>query len=175
MSAGVQTQVAARRAALTIHALGEEDRAWMLAQLQPQQRAVLEPLLSELRDLGIQSDRRVLEQIESDSPSPVSATARLARLGRPQIQHLARLLEQEPPEVTRALLAAGDAAWRNSLLKALDPRFATRVRGLSSAVSNGPALAAALLAVVEGRLNRQAGGTARSSWWSAWNVLRRTA
>jgi hypothetical protein len=175
MSAGVQSQVAARRAALTIHALGEEDRAWMLGQLQPRQRAVLEPLLGELRELGVQADRSALEQIESDSPASVTAAARLGRLGRPEIRRLARLLEQEPPQLTRALLSAGDPAWRNALLKSLDSGFATPVNGIPAAAPRGPALVDALVGVVEGRLSRHAGAKERTPWWRTWNFRRRAA
>ena len=175
MNGGAQPGVAARRAALAIHALGEEDRAWILAQLQPQQRAQIGPLLDELRDLGIQADGRALEQIESGSPSPVPPAARLGRLSRPELRRLARVLEQEPPEVTRALLAAAGPRLRGSLLTSLDPGFAIRVNGLTSTGPGSPALVAALVAVIEGRMERPADVKQRTPWWSLWTFSRRTA
>lgn len=158
--------MAARRAALMVHALGAEDRAWMLAQLPPPQRAALEPLLDELRDLGIPMDRRTLEQNDEATASPAASLARLE--GR-QMGQLARMLEQEAPEIARALLDAGEPAWRGTLLKQFAPGFAVRVNRLLPRPAGGPALRAALAAAVERRLpQQQANAKGRPRWWPAW-------
>lgn len=171
-----EPHMAARRAALTVHALGTEDRAWMLAQLQPQQRALIEPLLEELRDLGIHADRRALEQIQVETTSPATAATALARLDRREIRELARLLEREAPEVVRTLLAGDASSWSRSLRKALAPAFALRVSRLPPGPVAGPALHAALAAAVERRLaQRQANAMSGRSWWHAWGSRRRTA
>jgi hypothetical protein len=176
MSAGPAPQVAARRAALALHALGEEDRAWMLAQLQPQHRDLVEPLLGELRELGMQPDPRALEDVENETAVPVSASMRLASLARAEMQTLARVLEQEPPEVTRALLFAADPAWRRVLLGALDPAFALQVGRLAPAVPAAPALQRALAVAVERKfLERQAEARRRPAWWKRGSLRRRFA
>ena len=41
-----------RRSALVIHGLSSRDRQWMLARLSDEQRAILLPLLAELKTLG---------------------------------------------------------------------------------------------------------------------------
>ena len=173
MSAAVEPNVASRRAALAIHALGEEDRAWMLGQLQ-QHRTVLEPLLAELQALGIQPDRHVLAQYESGPNAPGTALTRLIRLDRAMIRQLACVLEQEPAEVTRALLAAGDPAWRSAVLKALGPSLSARVNAVPS-MANGPALLVALAAGVERRLNEVVAANRRRTAWRIWSLGRRTA
>lgn len=172
----VELDMAARRAALTLHALGTEDRAWVLAQLQPQQRARVEPLLGELRDLGIVVDRQALRGIHDDKAQPDTSSRRPARLERHGLQQLARVLEQEAPELTRALLAGGEVAWRGALLRALAPEFAQRVGRLPAASSVAPALHAALVAAVERRL-AQTPANAKTSrrWWPAWSSPRSAA
>jgi hypothetical protein len=171
----VGPHISARRAALTVHALDPEDRAWMLAQLQPQQRAAIEPLLEELRDLGIRPERRALEQIQDETASLATAGGRLTRLDRKEIRQLARVLEQEAPEVARALLTAGEPTWRGTLMKEFAPGFAVRVNRLSPVPVAGPALRDALAVAVERKLaQRQASARAGRPWWQAWGFRRRS-
>lgn len=167
---------AARRAALTLHALADEDRAWVLARLQPRQRALVEPLLDELRDLGIVVDPHTLPAIDEANASPATASCRLERLDRDRIAQVARVLEQEAPELARALLAGSDAGWQGALLAAMAPEFAQRVRRLPTVSSAAPALRAALVAAIEGRLaQRQPESKTSRPWWRAWGSRERSA
>ncbi len=52
---------AARQAALAAHALDDEDQRWLLQALQPAHRALLLPLLDELKALGLPAEPACLE------------------------------------------------------------------------------------------------------------------
>jgi hypothetical protein len=97
-----------RRCALTLHSVGLADRAWLLGQLPPSQRATLEELVAELNAIGIPRDpqaaRAALESRHSTrvdrKPSDETGGAGLAAknaVGLAAPSDLAHLLQDEPP------------------------------------------------------------------------------
>lgn len=116
-----------RRAALVVHAMPERDRAWLLAQLAPQERAQLEPLLAELRSLGIPGDRALLEEAigvarppgerDGDAVSPHAQA--LAALRKADPERLAAVLRGEPALLVAKLLRIADWPWRGAVLQRL--------------------------------------------------------
>jgi hypothetical protein len=111
---------ALRRSALTLHALGAEDRGWLLANLPASQRGELERLLTELRALGIPAEPRMaratLKQ-ERATQAEVAPRAnrqeRIDFLDPMQTAALAQLLQHEPASLVAHVVglrgAAGEA------------------------------------------------------------------
>ena len=118
---------AMRRAALLLHALPSTDRDWLLDQLDPAQRAVLDGMLSELRELGIAPDaamaRRAIEERISIDAQPAFdslALEQMVRLMRPvPAAKLARELRLEPAALIASLLRIDAWPWAASLLAQL--------------------------------------------------------
>lgn len=130
------TQPAARRAALAVHALGPQDRAWLLGQLPLAQRERLVPLLEELQTLGIpprrdlldeavlrsESSRAAVHATSSDAPSApprVGYAQQRAALGRVDASAVAKLLQNEPPGLIAQLLEVQAWPWRQPVLEQL--------------------------------------------------------
>lgn len=136
-----ETSAGLRRAALTLHALDQADRAWLLERLPAQSREVLGELLGELRELRIPRDDEVIRAALSEAPldaslgsadakalclvladeSPVLQSLLLATLAEPQrsavLQHWPHELLPRPspvalPAWTRALRGAVMDSWR---------------------------------------------------------------
>lgn len=116
-----------RRAALTLHGLGEADRGWLLAQLPPADRARLTGLLEELRGLGMPADPALLSGLAERGPQPAAARLRAA-----------------PAKRMQAILAAEPA------------RLAAAVLAIRREEAVAPQLAAALVSCIEARLDAEA-------------------
>lgn len=135
-----QSQPLARRAALTLHALGAADRAWLLAQLPTAQRERLQAMLGELEALGIPASRHLLQDLLSaahvaphpgaGAPLPVAAEVPLpsggaslhqqqAALGRMDPVTIVRVLQTEPAGLIAQLLHVHPWPWRQAVLEQL--------------------------------------------------------
>ena len=138
---------ALRRAALSLHALEEEDRDWILRALPGNQSAMLRDLLQELQELAIPVDGVPLEAwIEA------TATARkdvFPPFSQAAMQQLTLLLAAEPPRVRDVLLPVLPREWRCERPDAGAPTPAT---GMAEA-DDAPALRAAVLDAVRNRLS----------------------
>lgn len=112
----------ARRAALALHALCDTDRAWMLASMPAAHRRLLEPLLEELRNLGLPRDGALVEGLAAAvaETSGHACAAPASPLTPAQAVHLAAWLEAEPAQVAARLLVACPG-WRTALLGAFAP------------------------------------------------------
>jgi hypothetical protein len=126
MSLVADDEVALRRAALTLHALAEPDREWVLAGLDAGSRDILRALLVELRGLGIPSDAE-LAQVDDAAraavpPAAITPDGWLRSLDDQGVKALAQVLSAEPPQVTGTLVALADWPWRARLLEALGDR-----------------------------------------------------
>lgn len=113
-----------RRAALTIHALQEDDRRWILARLAPQIQQALEPLLAELAELGIPADSRLIEEVLQGQPGTDSAQVQAPwrrELAAADARRLEELLQGEPPAMVARILSAGPWPWEHDLLAGLPP------------------------------------------------------
>lgn len=135
-----QPQSLARRAALTLHALGAADRTWLLAQLPPLQRERLQAMLGELEALGIPASRNLLKDLLGAADTPprpgadVSPAASIeaspplggagfhqqqAVLSRMDPTVVARVLQTEPAGLIAQLLNIQAWPWRQAVLEQL--------------------------------------------------------
>jgi hypothetical protein len=162
----------ARRAALLVHALPLNDRAWLLESLQPMDRAPLEALLAELQALGIPGDERLVDQA-LDVPvtaAPCTVQDRLNRLDAAQLRLLARALQREGPVLAARLLAAHEWPWKATLSAHWEAGFAKQAREAALA-QPAPVLAAAVCEAALRELHslQQQAPIRRSRW--AWRKL----
>lgn len=146
--AGQGAQAGARCAALAVHALGTDDRNWLLHQLDAAQRDTLQEHLGELQQLGVPADRRMLHQalalhVVPAAPQPTAAAAshtlsaapggarndldRLATLDGAGVAALAALLAHEPAALVACLLQMRAWSWAPELLQQLPPVVRQRV------------------------------------------------
>lgn len=156
-----------RQAALLLHALGEEDRAWMLAALPQQQRDTLQLLLAELRELGIPRDAGLLAPLSAEETS-----SPLHDLDDAALAHVSQLLQQEPQRFTSVLLAAQPWRAHAQRLRSCAP---THVQDPAPAA---PALEKAVLGAVQRALAARRPASVRRSrpgalWTLATRRLRR--
>lgn len=115
-----------RSAALVLHSMSEADRAWALAELNEDERAVLRPLIDELQELGVPASADWV-------PSAIGAPAPVAR-GREapdpvhrkvscaQPELVAWALQDEPVELVRRLLSLSPWSWKAEVIAALNAR-----------------------------------------------------
>lgn len=130
-----------RKAALTLHALADGDRAWLLERLPAAHRQSLEYLLQELSNLGIPPDSRLLEHAIAaarDSGPVPSARATLDVLTPDRMQ---MLLRGEPAGLVARVLALQPWTWSEAFLRGLD---ASERRRVGEAARDGLAASAAL-------------------------------
>ncbi|WP_005034705.1 hypothetical protein [Holophaga foetida] len=185
-----------RKAALLLHSLGEEDRAWLLGQVDTTERHSLERMLQELQELGIPEDPGIIGEVIAQAPLPLAAPVRIAseandweavlREADPAI--LERVLRDDPPGVTARLLLMVDWPWQERFMECLGAlrrhqvtEQVARFRSGGGA-SSGDCLKPALLAAVGRRLRqevassfspgskREAEGERKRKWFS-WRAL----
>ncbi len=172
----------ARSAALLLHALSEADRHWLLQRLRPEESAVLRPMLTELRQMGMPADRSMVSAAlrgvsfldASDSrpgaDSTRSATSgtlpgntdadRIVWLKQSAPAALAEVLRAEPPKVIAHVLLLADWPWRAQLLTCMGAPLRGRVEAAvaelrcdAARVRAASALQASLLKQVCARLD----------------------
>jgi hypothetical protein len=159
-----------RRAALSLHALFEKDRDWILASLPAEQASALRPLLTELRELGIPADARLLGPLLAVPAAQDVSRPGVGTLDAGIFSALARILESEPAEVTAALVTDDAWPWRTQLLQAFSSAFANDVKRSAAAAVRAPALQAAVREVVGQRLHqlRSSVPTTPPGVWQRW-------
>ena len=144
----------ARQAALTLHAMAPHDAGWLLQQLPAIESAELQSLLEELRDLGIPSDPRLLDELrqgdaEPRGPAPADCAhsdelpveALMHELDTARADLLLPILKSEPVALLAFLLSLKSWSWAESLLAALEThrRLSLRLQIDSLDVSAGAA------------------------------------
>lgn len=108
--------MAARQAALTLHALDASDRSWVLAALAPQEREQLHPLLEELKVLGIPADDALARDVAEAGIPSGKARDWLGDMDEGEGAALASVLREEPLELQRVVLAMlGEPARRHAI------------------------------------------------------------
>jgi hypothetical protein len=161
-----------RRAALLVHAMPETDARWLLDTLADGQRAMLEPLLRELRALRLPADGSLLASLHGApaAAAPVANDCALATIERQGIASLERLLAAEPAGVAVRFLGLRAWPWRLQVGQRLRiPPGPIEANG-----ATGPALREALLQAIEQQLAQAPGQEPEPvRWWSA--VRRRVA
>lgn len=166
---------ALRRAALSMHALDDVDRDWILAALPSAERDRLSPLLGELRELGIPA-QAVPPATWVDAQAGTMDS--LSALQEEDVIRLAELLRGEPPVIVETLLAAQPWPWRGRVLALLDhPAREPASRAGGDALPS--ALQAAVLHALSQRMQAPAAkapATPRRGGWRAMFIrLRRRA
>lgn len=109
----------ARQAALVLHSASDADRDWLMAQLPHEHRAQLQPLLEELKQLGLPRDPALLRNALRTSDAAVASKPRTAaeRVAAARPQDLARLLAAEPAWLAAQVLAALPVRQRQLVLR----------------------------------------------------------
>jgi hypothetical protein len=117
----VQAEAGLRRCALVLHGLPQEDRQWLLAQLDPAHRDSLKVLVEDLNSLGMAPDpqllRDLLGQVRRSPAAPVMRAddAELAQILLREPASLAALALKGHPDPER-ILALFDAPHRREVL-----------------------------------------------------------
>ena len=136
-----------RQVALILHGLADADRAWLLGRLSPAQASMLEPLLAELRELGVPTDPAPAIHTHDAEMHRITQTIRACSL--PQLQSA---LADEPHGVIAAVLVAGSWPWQDAFLAALEPAKARAIKDLMRSNPGGATLHPALLEELAQRL-----------------------
>ena len=110
-----------RSAALVAHAMRPADRDWLLSQLDLGQRAALQPLIDELRELGIPPDADLIGEALKASQqtlpaSPPKADDPVDRFSRLPARDVASVLANEPPRLVDRVLRMRPWPWRAEVL-----------------------------------------------------------
>lgn len=130
------TTMAARKAALALHALAADDRSWLIERLSGGQRDVVVPMLEELAELGIPADRRLIDEALRSAPSHGGKTPHQAVDALTPVQ-AALVLRGEPTEFIACVLRLADWPWTPAFIETLD---ASSKRRLAYAMHEAPAL-----------------------------------
>ena len=110
----------ARLIALKLHALHEEDREWIVSQLDMTTRSRLSPLLKELSELGFQLDKSLVSAALQAGVAENGSVAKsddyleaesIAAINTASLSHLALVFEQEPKVLFRSLAAIRSWRW----------------------------------------------------------------
>ncbi|HSW20202.1 MAG TPA: hypothetical protein VLJ86_23475, partial [Ramlibacter sp.] len=116
-----------------------------------EQRATLDPLLAELRSLGVRGDAAFLDGLTPRAAAAASPTAPAAplldlhTLDGQALALLARMLAREPAALTARLLSLHARPWQDSVLAQFDAAMREAVeRARDGLVANAPALDTAL-------------------------------
>ena len=136
-----------RQAALLLHGMDAASRRWALERLQPQERARVEPLLGELAAMGVPADAPWLHGIADRAASEQAEFARgqpRQRIDAASVADLMPILDGEPRELVRRLLALGPWRWQGELARSF--AIATPVEPLSGGRLADEALLIALAA-----------------------------
>lgn len=143
-----------RQVALMLHGLADADRAWLLGRLGPARVEVLEPLLAELRELGIPADpalaAQALEPVAAHDDAELrSVTQTIGASTLPQLQ---LALADEAQGVIAAVLTAGNWPWQDAFLAAQEPAKARAIKDLMRSHPGGAALHRSLVRALSERL-----------------------
>lgn len=149
-----------RRAALTLHALHGDDRAWVLGQLRGPQRNELEALLAELTELGIPRDTELVNTALASSKLALPTKPAPKVSLQVESKALAKLLSAEPDVIALHCLALLGEAQRAEVTGLLSGD--KRVRLKSTPLRTAPALTAAIAKSVADQLALQTSGELRS-------------
>jgi hypothetical protein len=145
-----------REAALALHALEPDDRAWLIERLTPAEQRAVAPLLAELAELGIPADARLVDEALRHSARSATRSAQ-QRIAALQATQAAQLLHDEPAPFVAGLLGLAEWPWTREYIAGLD---ASAQRRLQDAMHDAPAAAAPLRAWLIEALAARIGGDA---------------
>lgn len=128
------SQAGTRRAALLLHTVSADDRAWLLSQLPVEERRMMEALLTELHELGIPADRDLLAEVAAAGGAAVLPPPNAGALASADPALVAKVLAAEPLALIARVLALGPWAWSGAVLAALSPIRREQLRDRLAAV-----------------------------------------
>lgn len=114
-----------RQAALTLHALSQDELGRVWARLDPDKRAVLDPLLAELRELGVPAGQAWVDvdahvaKHESEAPADLDKLVRSAR--RLRAETVLQVLSTQSLDTAACVLAWAPWPWRDAVLRNWSP------------------------------------------------------
>jgi hypothetical protein len=108
--------MSSRQAALLVHSLSAADREWVLSRLSGAEQERLRGLLSELGELGIPKDRRLVESALTAAVPRAATVATMPVDDEGLVRHagaeaIADALHREPNAFVRKLIACADWPW----------------------------------------------------------------
>jgi hypothetical protein len=125
-----------RQAALVLHAMNEQDRAWMLDRLGMAAKQALLPLLDELSSLRFPRDAAVIQKALA---SPIEDSTK----GVVSVEALCRVLANEPVRTRSVVLSMIEESARDAVLSANNSRLSidrSTLATLQASAPNAPAL-----------------------------------
>jgi hypothetical protein len=143
-----QTQAGHRQAALVLHGMRVEDRAWAMRRLSPQSRTILQGLLDELNALGIASDPALVRAATAATVPSHAIKATPAVKATPAL--VFAVLRQEPDALIARVLKLQAWSWREDVLALLGAKRTAQVEACE--VRTAVSLDAALRAMFNERL-----------------------
>lgn len=173
----------ARQAALLLHAMSANDRAWALDALPLHQRNPLVALLDELCSLGIARDPTLVneaiggsarlhapETLEHAAGAAASPEDTLRALDASGVRRLVTVMRSEPAALVAQWLRVADWPWRAELLAGLTPAHRAQVTGHLDTQSPDvpPMLRSTLVQAVAVRLQELPVAAETESVHSAW-------
>lgn len=179
-----------RSAALLLHTVAAEDRAWLLAQLHEDDRARLQGLVDELRTIGIPPAPELLQELAPGKAAPRAEHPAVASgLRHADADALASVLSAEPAELIARVIALGPWPWTGALLARLGAMHRQEVMERMAALPKEPgrvpcAFDLRLLELVEARLTQAspvrpattaAARSGNGHWLSRWLGFARPA
>lgn len=143
-----------RQAAVTLHALGADDRRWIMAALEPRDRIILDALLGELSELGFDGALMPLPApAAGPAPAPARAGGTRTRIRQASAAQMAHVLEPEPVSLVRQVLGIEAWPWHDEFLALQSgPRLALLRAGAGRDDTAGAARHASLLSIIDGAL-----------------------
>ncbi|RQP26663.1 hypothetical protein [Piscinibacter terrae] len=153
--------MSSRQAALLVHSLAAPDREWVLSRLDGAEQERLRGLLSELGELGIPQDRRLVESALAQPTPRVAAIATMPVDDDGLVRHagaqaIAGVLHREPTAFVRKLIACGDWPW----LEDVASRLGIPSGSIAEGSAASPAFRRAAIGLLASRL-REAGVAAQ--------------
>ncbi|HYD61584.1 MAG TPA: hypothetical protein VEC35_14560 [Noviherbaspirillum sp.] len=155
-----------RKAAVALHALNEDDRHWVLAELPDADRSTLVGYLDELKALGFTAGAMVEEDAVAVAPvaPPAVIVTRnpIEFIRNATAVEMFAILDNEPSSLVAQLLAIENWRWKSSFLQMCSPIRQDRIRAAATFASeSAPARTQFLVQAIGDRV--KAGGAASAS------------
>lgn len=163
-----------RQAALTLHALSQDDRRRVWSRLAPDKRSALEPLLAELRDLGIPAGRAWVDvdAVSNEAETQPELDRLVSRTRRLRVEVILKVLSLQSLDTAACVLAWASWPWRDAVLSNWSPEsrlsLSQRVQERSLAPSNPFVMAMLLGSLLRAAQAPVPAQPAQVGKWGAW-------
>jgi hypothetical protein len=133
-----------KKAALTIHGLGEVDRQWLLGNLPEKERNLLSNYLTQLSEMQIPAHHSVFSDlIDKESktyanvsePDDTGSLLKIELINGAGITAVTEILAREPDWMLALVLVSGEWKWTEEFINILSDHRRERVRELIEKLS----------------------------------------